>query len=401
MKSYKLNHKNFSFKVDFKHPLLAYKEKLSYLICKTNLDNLYARVVIDAVLATKVKHKIVKLRETPHFRYINNDKNSYLAYLEKYGENVGYGIEHSVENFEKLLSDKHAYLEGKFSSNYIICEKYKTSFWGYKNIIIDGVHRACLLLKQGFKEVPVAFIDVKPPKSGAQLDRYLKDYKDDFLEWYTPVEIAGKVIHERTYPDFRERVEYLTNKERGKSKWDFIIKKNLPSLKGKTVCDIGCNVGLFSIFMAQMGAKKVDGFDRDECVIQPTNKNLPMQNVVQQAYFVKNLFKLAWGGNINRVNYFKCDINTLDFSKLKYDFMFASCVLYHFGEKKFEEIIRKVSVNISEIFLQTNLGHGKGRLAKLASIAYQKNLLEKYGYQVKVDAPEGYNYPILYGRKKI
>jgi len=72
--------------------------------------------------------------------------------------------------------------------------------------------------------------------------------------------------------------------------------------------------------------------------------------------------------------------------------------LYHFGEKKFEEIIKKISSSIPEIFLQTNLGHG-GNLAKLASVSYQKNLLEKYGYKVKTDVPKNYNYPVLFGTK--
>lgn len=396
MKDFIVNHKNFSFQVKFRGNFSGCKKP--YLISRVNIDSLYAKIVISSQ-NNQVKHKIIKLNESPHYKYLNGDEKSYIEYLRKYGKSVGYRIEHSVNNFENLLSNKYRYLEGCYSSDYIICERVITLF-GYKNVILDGFHRACILLKKGIKDIPVAFLLDKPLSKFAQLNQYLNDYCNDFLEWYTPIKIKGRVIHERTYPTFKERPEFLTNKERGKSKWDFIIKKNLPNIKEKTICDIGCNVGLFCIYLAQMGAKRVDGFDRGESTIQPTNPNLPRQNVVKQSYFVKNLFMLAGEKSLDKVNYIECDINNLDFSKLKYDLFFSSCVLYHFGEKKFEEIIRKVSKNIPEIFLQTNLGHG-GNLAKLASVSYQKNLLEKYGYKVKTDIPKNYNYPVIYGSKYI
>lgn len=394
MKGFETDHKHISFKVTFHGNLSLCKRP--YVIKKVNLQSLYARIVVGTV-SEGVKHKIIKLTDSPHYKYLKGDKTFYGEYLARYGKYVGYGIEHSIENFEKLISDKNGYLEDKYSSDYIICEKI-TSLFGHKSVIVDGFHRACILLHQGVTIIPVAYFLDKKPKELFQLDQYLNDYKDDFQEWYIPLEIKGRIIHERTYPNFVKRPEYYSNKERGKSKWDFIIKKHLPNLKGKIVCDIGCNNGLFSIFMAQMGAKKVNGFDRGENVVQPTNKNLPKQNIVQQAYFVKNLFALAGRKNLDRVNYYECDINKLDFSKLKYDLFFSSCVLYHFGEKKFEEIIKKISKNTPEVFLQTNLEH-EGKLAKLANVSYQKKLLEKYGYKVMVYSPIDYNYPVLYGCK--
>jgi len=398
MKGYTTDHKNFSFNLTFPKNLYGIKDK-PYLICKTDLETLFARLVTgsDGKTAT---HSLARLRDTPHFSYINGNKEPYIDYLITYGKDVGFGAEHSVESFERLLSSSYKYLEGEYSSNYIICEHVKTET-GVMNVLMDGVHRACLLLSQGVRIVPVAFVfENNPPDTLAQFDQYFNDYRDDFLEWYTPVEINGRVIYERTYPDFKERPEYLTNKERGKSKWDFIIAKNLPDLNGKTVCDMGCNVGLYSIYMAQLGAKKVDGYDRGANVIQPTNEHLPRQNVVQQAYFVKNLFMLAGEKNLDNINYIECDISILDFSNLKYDFFFSCCTLYHFGDK-FEEFIQKISVNIPEVFLQTNLGHQGPSLTALTSIEYHRDLLQKYGYQVKIDAPPGYNYPVIYGQKSL
>jgi|GEM_PF-1766192 len=398
MKGYRVNHKTFSFDLSIPKNLLGIKNE-PYLICKTDLETLFARLVTGSDGRT-VTHSPVRLRDTPHFSYINGNKKPYLDYLMRYGINVGFGAEHSVDSFEKLLSSGLDYLEDKYLSDYIICEQVMTQT-GVMNVIMDGVHRACLLLARGVREVPVAFVFEKyPPEAFSQFDRYLDDYRDDFPEWYTPLELNGRVIHERTYPEFRERPEFLINKERGKSKWDFIIAKNLPDLKDKTVCDMGCNTGLYSIYMSRLGTKKVDGYDRTENVTQPTNENLPRQNVVQQAYFVRNLFSLAGEKNLAKITYFECDIAKLDFTVLKYDFFFSCCVLYHFGAK-FEKIIREISLNIPEVFLQTNLGHKGPGLATLVSIEYHRQLLEKYGYRVKVDAPPGYNYPVIYGHKNI
>lgn len=394
MKKYLLNHANSKFSTKVQPNFV--KLDLSYLIHKVNLENIYARIATNSIRGG-LKYRLVKLKNTPHNLYLQGNKQPYYDYLVKFGKNVGYGLEHSVENFEKLIHSKSTYLGEKYSSNYIICEKIKSIF-SSKNVIIDGVHRACILLHLGNIQVPAAFIQTRTLQKFEQLDQYIKDYRDDFLEWYTPLEIKGRIINERTYPDFIERPKFLHNKERGKSKWDYIIKNNLPSLKGKTVCDLGCNIGLYSIYMAQMGAKQVDGFDRGQNIIQPTNPNLPKQNVVQQAYFVKNLFLLAGQKKLDKIEYFERDINLVDFSKLKYDLLFSSCVLYHFGKKKFEEIINKISPNIPEVFLQTNLGH-KGELSKIASPKFQKSILEKYGYRVSIVAPSHYDYPIIYGKK--
>jgi 2-polyprenyl-3-methyl-5-hydroxy-6-metoxy-1,4-benzoquinol methylase len=398
MHGYKVDHRYFSFNLSLPANLSGLRGE-PYLICKADLETLAARIITGYAGRT-VKHTLVKLRDTPHFQYVCGNQAPYLQYLETYGIDVGFGAEHSRENFERLLSANEKYLEGAYSSNYIICEQVNTKT-GVIAVILDGVHRASILLAQGIREVPVAFIFEKNPLPPlAQLDRYLHDYRDDFPEWYTPLEIKGRVIHERTYPGFKERPEFLFNKERGKSKWDFIIAKNLPDLKGKTVCDLGCNAGLYSIYMSQLGAQKVDGYDRAENVVQPTNEHLPRQNVVQQAYFVKNLFSLAGEQNLARISYIECDIATLDFSALKYDFFFSCCVLYHFGAK-FEECIQKISANIPEVFLQTNLGHRGPALAALTGIEYHRDLLQKYGYAVKIDAPAGYNYPVIYGNKSL
>ncbi len=395
MNNFQVNHKFFSFQLKFSDSICKRNSDF-YLIKKIPIHKLYARIVIKNNNEI-VRHKIVHISKTPHYQYLLGDKKPYLDYLKKYGKSVGYTLEHSSEAFDSLISDTKTYLSKNYASNYIVCEKIATKF-GKKLVIIDGVHRATILLKNKSSNIPVAIIykNPKPP----QLKQYINDFKNDFKEWYTPVKLGDFIINERTFPKYKERKIFLRNNERGESKWNYIIKKNLPQISGKTICDIGCNIGLYSIFFAKMGAIKIDGFDRSETVIQPTNHNLPKQSVVQQAYMVKNMYKLFEHNEFKNIKFYEIDIAQFDFTKIKYDLFFSCCVLYHFGDL-FEDIIKKISLNIPEIFLQSNLGHTEKRIEKFASIEYHKWLLNKYGYDVKVDAPQNYNYPVFYGYKKL
>lgn len=399
--NYRINHSTISFNpivtnhVQQIFPL--YKNRC--LIKKIRLDQLLASVVIYSKNeVTSVKN--LPLSKTPHYAYLKGNVTTYLEYITKFGKAVGYGKEHSRENFDKLIRNFYSYLSTPNNAQYIVCYEQRTLF-GKRYVILDGVHRAAILTAKNINYLPVCIIKQNDLRELEQFDTYLDDYKDDFLEWYTPLEIKGRVINERTYPKYIERPAYLTNRERGKSKWDFIIKGNLPSLKGKTLCDLGCNIGLYSIYLSQLGAKLVDGYDRTETIIQPTNIELPRQNVVQQAYFVRNLFRLAGVKIPDSVRYIEKDLAELDFSKLKYDMLFSSCVLYHFGKKKFREFIRQVSGNIPELFLQTNLGHKGGELEETASLDFHKKVLTKYGYKVLIVAPPNYNYPVIYAKKFI
>lgn len=390
------SHKDFSFTVDFPKSVESYRGR-PLLIQRVRIDELYARIVRD-VSRNGVRHQLTKLEDTPHYQFVMGRREPYRAYLAQFGADVGAGIEHSEASFEQLVSSELSYLAAPHASSYILCERVK-SLLSSKLVVLDGVHRACILRARGLRELPVAVLQDRPLEPGAQLDRYLRDYKDDFREWYTPIQVGGRTIHERTYPRFVERPEYLTNRERGQSKWDFAIGPHLPDVRGKSVCDIGCNVGLYCINLSQRGARAVTGFDRAEQVVQPTNPELPRQNVVNQAYFVRNLFRLAGEHAAENVSYRECDLSELDFSALRYDMLFSTCVLYHFGRARFEAIIRDIAPNIPEVFLQTNLGHTQGELGELVRPEYQANVLRAHGYVVKIVEPPNYAYPLIIGRK--
>lgn len=232
--------------------------------------------------------------------------------------------------------------------------------------------------------------------------QYIAKHIDEFPEWYMPINLGPHKIPARTYPSFKPRPESLLDDTCGQRKWDFIIKKNLPDLKGKTVCDIGCNAGIFSIGMAQLGAARVDGFDRGPDIVQPNNHYLGKQSVPQQAYFVRNLYEAYYNERYLHVNFYEADLATIDFNLFHYyDVFVACCVLYHLGAERMETIIRDISEHIPEVFLQANEGHG-GELGQLSCLDNHVHLLKKYGYVIKrIDNPSGYVHPVVYAQKSV
>jgi 2-polyprenyl-3-methyl-5-hydroxy-6-metoxy-1,4-benzoquinol methylase len=238
---------------------------------------------------------------------------------------------------------------------------------------------------------------------GDEKDRVIAEHiakhKDEFPEWYMPIQLGKHTIPSRTYPSFHDRPESLKDNTLGQLKWDFIIKKNLPDLKGKRVCDVGCNVGVFSLNMYDLGAIMVDGYDRGHDIIQPNNAHLGNQNVAAQAYFVRNLYEAYFNQGYSHVNFFDVDLMTVDFSKFDYDVFFSCCTLYHLGAERMNRIIKDISKRIPEVFIQANNGHGGG-LGKLSSLEYNISLLKTYEYKIiRVDNPEGYPHPVIYASK--
>jgi 2-polyprenyl-3-methyl-5-hydroxy-6-metoxy-1,4-benzoquinol methylase len=361
-----------------------------------------AEIVTLSDLKVRIfKDLIVGIDETPHYQYALGNHQPYKDFLVKYN----HLYDSSLESFEHIMNDDSCYLEGEHEADFIHIDG--------DNIIVDGVHRATRLFHLGAKEAPVVRImaldhkNYRLPLSATEEERdssianYVNTHKDTFPEWYQPIRIGSTIIPTRTYPSFVANPASLQDNTCGQLKWHYILKDNLPDLTGKTVCDIGCSAGIFSIEMARAGAKHVDGFDRGPDVIQANNAHLGAQSVAQQAYLVRNMYECFYNKRINNVEFHEADLMTMDFSRLKYDVFFACCVLYHLGAEKMEQVIREISENIPEVFLQANDGHG-GELGQLSSFANHVMLLEKYGYTIvnKV-APPGYVHPIVYARKDL
>jgi len=224
------------------------------------------------------------------------------------------------------------------------------------------------------------------------IEEYISTYADSFKEWYAPVTLGNHKIYARTHPTFQWRADSINDNTLGKLKWDYIIKDNLPDLKDKKICDLGCNIGLFSLEMGKLGAI-IDGFDRGP----NTNIYLGSQSVANQAYFVRNLYEVFYKARYPYVNFHEVDLMTCDLGFLKeYDLLFSCCTLYHLGAQRMDQIIEFASKHIPEVFLQSNDLHG-GNLGKISNIDYHIKLLEKYNYKIKkiVRIP-GYPHSIIY-----
>lgn len=246
--------------------------------------------------------------------------------------------------------------------------------------------------------LPIKFVD--EAERDTVIAKYIADHKDEFREWYMPLQVGKHAIPARTFPKFNDRPESLLDETSGKRKWDLTLSKVMPSLTGKAVCDMGCNIGIFSLEVAKLGVKSVDGFDRGVDIVQPNNHHLGTQNVAQQAYFVRNVYEAYNGVRYDQVQFHTADLMEIDFTQHRYDVFMALCVLYHLGADRMEEIIQQVSEHTPEIILQANNGHG-GDLGQLSSLENHVRLLTKYGYTVEktVMGPVGYPHPVVYAKK--
>ena len=88
----------------------------------------------------KKSNKIINLKVSPHYKYLNNDKTPYIEYMKL-------DRHHSVKKYDKLIKtlDRNTIFE---NINYITIEvkKRKDHY-----VITRGFHRACIYLKNNIK----------------------------------------------------------------------------------------------------------------------------------------------------------------------------------------------------------------------------------------------------------
>jgi len=230
--------------------------------------------------------------------------------------------------------------------------------------------------------------------------KFVKEGIKKFREWYQPIDFGyGIIAHVQEFPDYIPKPEFMGNKLRGMSKWNFIIKPNLPDVRGMRILDLGCNAGLYSVQLALEGAKEVIGIDRGQNIYQRSNPNLHEQDVISQAEFVKKAFEIRSGRKLN-IKFIRGDIGRIDeFNLGKFDLVVALCVVYHEMEKMPKLLETLVSV-ADLIMLQTNLLH-KGRLGKWASIETHVKIMNTLGFDVKVvEGEPGYPMPLMICKRK-
>ena len=83
-----------------------------------------------------------KIVDTPHFAYVNGDKDVYRKYYDRY-MGTRFVYDHTPEAFDILIKNFD----------------YKDPILVRGNKICDGAHRAAILLKMGVQEITVEDIE--------------------------------------------------------------------------------------------------------------------------------------------------------------------------------------------------------------------------------------------------
>lgn len=233
--------------------------------------------------------------------------------------------------------------------------------------------------------------------SDEKINDWIKTGIRCFREWYQPVDFGDGIIADVTRPPFWKPAPEF-NSERGIGKWEYIIKRNLPNLEGKRVLDLGCNNGIISLQIAKNGSKEVIGIDRNEYIHQKTYPELPVQNIIAQANFVKKAFELKEKVNYP-IHYIAFDIkNIRELDLGKFDIILALCVLYHEMDEM-PKILETLAQMTDYLVLQTSLTH-TGELAKWTDLNNHVKLLQQAGFcKIIIDAPIGYHLPVVVGLK--
>ena len=110
-------------------------------IKKINIDKLTIRLANE--------HNNYKLIESPHYKYICNDKIPYINYYSKY---MGIYLQdnHTPQQFDKLIEN--------FNPNTYNSEENRLIIINNKFLVLDGLHRLSILKKNKINEINVLII---------------------------------------------------------------------------------------------------------------------------------------------------------------------------------------------------------------------------------------------------
>ena len=229
---------------------------------------------------------------------------------------------------------------------------------------------------------------------GTMSDSYIREQIPRF-KWFIDVNFGnGVVAKSTTWPDAPPDSRHV-----GVTKFEFIVRRNLPDLQGKRILDIGCNCGLVAIHMVRSGAAEVVGIDNERT----------WPNWLQQAEFVKAALEWRCRTKYN-VSYHDVDVKELPRQDLgRFDAVLALNSLYYLAESDIEAVIRHVSAIADTFLIQCNT-RDHPTLGQRPSPAYMRDALSRNGFPVThVDAPwdrprrrvwpTRYMRPVVVGRK--
>jgi len=107
-------------------------------------NNTIKKVNLNELKGSVINKGIVLINETPHFQYVQGNKQPYIEYVNR---NIGEKLQedHYPESFEKLINNfDQNYNDNKLKKSFIIIDK--------DNVILDGLHR-CSILKSIGSEI--------------------------------------------------------------------------------------------------------------------------------------------------------------------------------------------------------------------------------------------------------
>jgi len=109
-----------------------------------NIDNLYIRLI-----RLENNPNICKIIESPHYKYVCNDKNPYINYYSKY---IGTYLQdnHTPHQFDKLIEN--------FNPNTYNLEETRLIIINQNYQVYDGVHRLSILKKNNINNINVIMI---------------------------------------------------------------------------------------------------------------------------------------------------------------------------------------------------------------------------------------------------
>lgn len=122
-----------------------------YSIKLVNSDLFYARIIKNG------EGKIVRINETPHYQAAIGNIKEYVQYIEAYRGTFLCDY-YSKGKYIKLINN-FKYLED-VNGRYIIVKKYEDGY-----LIMDGLHRASILIAQGAEGLVVAEVEGEVEKN--------------------------------------------------------------------------------------------------------------------------------------------------------------------------------------------------------------------------------------------
>lgn len=188
----------------------------------------------------------------------------------------------------------------------------------------------------------------------------IKKYK-----WFSHVDFGDNIVAKST--SWKDAP--MNSRHMGVSKFDYIIKRNLPDLQGKRILEIGCNNGIIAIHMIRLGAIEVVGIDSERT----------WPNWKKQAEFVKKALEWRCKTKYN-ISYHDMQMTQIPSCNLgKFDIVIALNCLYYISETEIETLIQHIS-KISKIMLIQCNTQDQKHLGKRPHPEYMKKTLLKNGF---------------------